>query len=535
MPSGEFDVAIIGYGPTGLSLAALLGQVGHRCVVIERWPNLYTLPRAGHVDGEIMRLFQKIGIGDYMAGHASVTRNTVILGADGQKVMDSPAEECLQGWEAHYSIFQPELEEALDRQVRSAGTIEVRQGWALRAISEHDDGVTLQIAEGTALRADWVPTGKEATLSAKWVVGADGASSTVRTYLGIEQTDFGHSSRALVVFAERLDPQVGAEMADAEVGMVPQRPYVALRSSGKRFARWEFHLHEHEDTEAMNDPDRAWELIAPWGFTPVNCRLIRNTVFEFRTLVAESWRKRRFILAGDAAHLMPPHQGQGMCSGQRDAAAIAWRLDLILRGCSHADLLDTYTPERKPHVVALTLNSAERAKAFWITDEVEAAARDEKMREASVTASKNVNLTKNYGDVPALASGILASEQGRAIGIAGHLSPQFWVACGGRTALLDCFAGFAWTLVSIDASLSAEVASDLDGLLRPLAVRSLILTPSGRDGTFADIDGQYRKWFAEQGCCALLVRPDSYIFGAAQDALEMRALIQSLATQLTFR
>lgn len=530
MTAETFDVAIIGYGPTGLVLANLLGRAGHKCVVIERWPELYKLPRAGHVDGEIMRLLQKIGIAEEVANNSAVMRDTVIYDIHGDIVLQMPEELCDQGWSAHYSMFQPEVEVFLDRGVRTSGSVRVLQGWAVQDIEDCGDFAKLGIALGTADGPNWVASGSTAEIKAHWVIGADGAGSIVRCHLGTRMEDFGYQSRALVVFAEPFDNSIRAHMPDAAVGTQIERPYVAFRESGKRYSRWEFHLHEGETTAEMNAPEKAWELIAPWGFTPENSRLIRNTVYEFKTLVGKDWRSGNFLLAGDAAHLMPPHQGQGMCSGIRDAAALSWRLDLILRGVADSSLLDSYTPERKPHVSVLTRNSAERAQQFWITDADAARKRDEQLHMLAL----GENIRSNYGSVPPLISGVIAQDHDGRETLAGTLSPQFAVRHQASVALLDEHVGFNWSLLTFDPALMSSLDDQRD-LLSGLRVKSFLIEADGPKAEYGDVDGRYALWFEQHDIRAMLIRPDSYIYGVANSPIELKQLFASLSRQLCLR
>ena len=524
-----FDVAIIGYGPTGLALAQLLGSAGHRTVVIEKWPELYKLPRAAHIDGEVMRLFQRMGVAEEIAGDSSITRHTRILDCDGIEIATVPAEDCDQGWCSHYSLFQPNLERTLDAKVRASGHVTVLQGWQAEAVERRADGtVAIQIASGEGDDGIWRPTGSHREVAAKWLVGADGANSLVQQVLGQAVDDLGYKSRALVIFAERLDPAVGATMPDALVGMVLPRPYVAMRESGKRFARWEFHISDEESSSEMGHAAKAWELIAPWGFTPANARLVRHSVFEFRTLVVENWRDGNIMLAGDAAHRMPPFQGQGMCGGLRDAAALAWRLDLVLRGVCGDKLLDTYTAERRPHVLELTKNAAERGKVFWSTDPEAARARDARMKEGLVSE----NLSKSYGSVPSLADGLLMRSAGGLVEPAGQLSAQFLVDHRGSRMRLDDHIGFNWHLLTIDPSLLNALRAEDRELLKRLNAHTIVIDDGASPQNFADVEGGYAEWLGRLDRRLVLVRPDSYIFGAAADGEGVRSLFAALRDQL---
>ena len=89
-----------------------------------------------------------------------------------------------------------------------------------------------------------------------------------------------------------------------------------------------------------------------YGIGPEDIEPIRQIVYTFEARIAERWRDGRVFLIGDAAHTMPPHIGQGLCSGMQDAGNLAWKLDLVLRGVTEDSLLDTYEVERRPHVTS---------------------------------------------------------------------------------------------------------------------------------------------------------------------------------------
>lgn len=527
--AGIFDVAVIGYGPTGLALALWLGQAGHRVAVVERWPELYTLPRAGHVDGEVMRLFQRMGIAEELAQDSSVTRGTVIRDSDDQVLATVPEEQSDQGWHAHYSLYQPNLELAMDARVRHTGTVTVLQGWQAEQISRQADGtLSIALAHGAAQQGNWIPDGEHTTVATRWLVGADGANSLVADFIGTTTEDLGYQARALVIFAERMDPAVGADMPDSEVGMNPRRPYVAFRESGKRLARWEFMVHDDETNQEVSAPATAWRLIAPWGFTPENSRLVRQSVYEFRTLIATTWRKGNVLLAGDAAHRMPPFQGQGMCSGQRDALALAWRLDLVLRDVADPALLDSYPQERRPHVAHLTRNAAERGRQFWLVDPDDARRRDSRLRAG--LAGDNFN--KGYGTVPVLDGGlVLKDAAGQSISPAGQLSPQFEVASGGCRRLLDDIVGERWLLLARDSAELPSLDPHAQAVFEQLGAYTWAVDEQSSDHP-RDVDGRYAAWLENLGMRFLLIRPDCYIFGGAHDIAETHRLAVALGNQL---
>src|SRR4029450_7667578 len=134
-----------------------------------------------------------------------------------------------------------------------------------------------------------------------------------------------------------------------------------------------------ETREALDREESAWRLLAPWGVNPGNAKLERQALYTRRACWADRWRHGRLFVAGDAAHLMPPFAGQGMCAGLRDAMNLAWKLDLALGGRAGEALLDSYESERAPHVRNAIELSVSLGRVICVADPPEAEARDHRM------------------------------------------------------------------------------------------------------------------------------------------------------------
>lgn len=327
----DYDVIQIGFGPVGQTHAALLGRHGHSIGIFERWPTTYPLPRAGHIDHEIMRIFQAIGAADSVERTAIPIPDYDWVNAAGDVLLhldwNNPTPS---GWKSDYLMYQPYLEDALRAAVEQAPGIEVNLGWEVNAVEQFDDHVAVTLREGRVEDGVWTPTGRTRTATARYLIGADGASSFVRSASKVNWIDYGFSEDWAVIDVRPHDPDLHIDMPEAGQICDPARPVSLFRWLGREHARWEFMLLPGETAEQMTQESTAWHLLEPWGLNADNTSLVRRTVYTFRSLIADAFRDDRVLLIGDAAHLMPPFMGQGMCSGIRDAANLAWKLDLVL-------------------------------------------------------------------------------------------------------------------------------------------------------------------------------------------------------------
>jgi len=242
-----------------------------------------------------------------------------------------------------------------------------------------------------------------------------------------------------------------------------------------------------------------------------NAKLERHAVYTFSARCAAVWRARRALAAGAAAHLMPPFAGQGMCSGLRDAANLAWKLDLLLGDLATDDLLESYQSERLPSVKAAIEFSMELGKVICVPDPVEAAARDEVM-------------AAGVGEEPAPAPGLPAIGSGFIHPTAPHAGRQFVQGrVGGR--LFDEVHGNGWRLVVLGASVEAVGSNEL----------AWFESIGGRVVRLADPDPLLVGWFAEHATSYALQRPDFYLYGTAQTEEQTTTLLGDLRAHLSGR
>jgi 3-(3-hydroxy-phenyl)propionate hydroxylase len=464
------DVAVVGCGPVGATFTNLLAQRGLRVAAFEKETDVYHLPRAAHFDGEIMRVFQGLGIAEAVLPTTAPIDGMHFLNADGEKLFgyDATGSVGPMGWTDNYMFTQPELERVLRARIECAPTAALHLGHEISEIVESPDWVALGVRDRAR--------GEETTVWARYVVGCDGARSLTRTTIGSSLVDYEFDQPWLVVDARpRRDlglPRVAVQHCD------PARPATFIPFGASR-ARWEIMLLEGETPADVERPERIRELLAPWVDVD-DLEMIRAVVYTFHGLVAERWRRHRVFLMGDAAHQMPPFLGQGMCAGIRDAANLAWKLDLVLRDRAPDQLLDTYQSERDPHVRTVIELAVGIGRIIQTTDRQVAAERDAHFRSGGGEGMDAVVL-------PPLGPGLIAEGGGEPIRQVDRMDDELG-------------PGFA------------VVTPDLDRLDAGADTRAAW----ARLGITTREVPALAGWCEERDAYAAIVRPDRYVYGLAR-------------------
>ena len=506
------DVVIIGLGPVGCLAAILLAKAGLSVAAVERDEDVYKLPRAVNLDGEIVRCLQPFGLAQSVAdllqpvrpgeraGFANAKREWMF----GNELSDFGT----NGWQSLNMFDQPELEGYLRDTAVGLDSVQAFIGYEATAPVAEAEQVSVAITRGD----------EQLTLTGQYLLACDGAASLTRKSLNIGWQNLGYDHDWLVVdIITKPGHTLGVDTLQV---CDPERisTYVCTKDP---YRRWEFKLNDGETWEEMLKPEKIESLITPW--TPAGTYEIRRAaMYQFHAATADTWQVGRIFLAGDAAHQTPPFLGQGMNMGMRDAINLSWKLAMVIKGDADAELLSAYESERKAHahdLVEWAVSIGRLMEHFAAVAAAEAKGENPPDLDPSLLAA-------GYGqarEMPPLRTGVLLENQVADDSPTGYLLTQPIVSDGEETFLLDerIGPGFALLTLSADTATideaSAEILAQLDAPVLNLSDLSEVR------GHF-DHGLQNNDW--------LILRPDRYVFGHTTDDLDVNKLVQALAQKL---
>ncbi|GAA2718588.1 bifunctional 3-(3-hydroxy-phenyl)propionate/3-hydroxycinnamic acid hydroxylase [Actinocorallia aurantiaca] len=494
-------VLIVGAGPTGLTCAILLARYGVRSLVVERHPGPYPLPRAVHLDDEVLRILQRVGVADAFTGISRPIRGMRLVDGNLRVLAEFRRDRMAaeHGWPQASLFDQPDLERLLREELARHPLAELRSETEVEHLDPGD------ASRPALVRLRHLPTGRTDTVSAQVVLGCDGANSLVRRSVGATMRDLRFEERWLVVdvrCARELDVWDGVDQV-----CDPRRAATFMRVGPERY-RWEFRVNPGETAEELTAPEGMARLLSSWtGDVPFDeLHVIRSASYVFKARVADRWRAGRLFLLGDAAHLTPPFIGQGMCAGLRDAANLSWKLAAAQTDpVRHDRFLDTYESERKPHVTRMIRLAV--TTGWAMTGGQDGAAALRRFLLSRVMRLPPAKAAMLRGVSPRLRRGPLVAGSFR--GPAGTFLPQPALTVDGVERRLDDLIGPGFAIVTRHAA-----SPFLTGLTAAL---NAALVHAGTDGTRIELPGGERltvqepvlaAWLDRAGTSTAVVRPD---------------------------
>ncbi len=484
----KINVIIIGGGPTGLLLANLLGQQGVTTLLVESQANIYPIPRATHIDEETIRNFQLTGLWSLLEKFTSPFGIAKVVNRLGKTIL---TENIVDDASVHHfvgSCFfdQPNFENILWHGLKRFACVKVLRGYEAIEMIQSESEVQVKLQNTFTQETE--------KYVSDFLVGCDGGKSFVRETLNIKMTALEPARNWIIVDTILKN--------GSDTILLPQQfQYILKKERLQIFAygfgnnrRWEFQLKKGEEMP----PE---DVIKTWVYDYIAADKIditRISKYAHHSLIADKWMHENILLAGDAAHMMPPSAGQGLCSGIRDAVNLAWKLDAVIKKILPSTILNTYEIERKPHLIKIL------KRTLFISNQLTADSLLQKYwREISLRSIEGIPVIKKYlrkkhTATIVLSKGFINYKDK----LAGSHLPQYLLSNG---LLTDDVIGYRFALLCNHTLFNNfEIAT-----LRERGI--LVIHEISKS-----INSQFLKWLDKNDIDFALVRPDKIIFGTGK-------------------
>ena len=517
MPDIETPVLIVGGSLVGMSAALLLGYHGVRSLAVENHRGTAIHPRAAQISQRTMEIFRTVGVeqivreksDEQFVQDGAILAVETLAGKEIQRfianlnegVTDvSPCRRCF--------ISQSLLEPLLKARAEELGA-QLLFGTEVISFEQDADGVTALLRDRDS--------GKSTTVRAQYMVAADGARSGVRERLGIRMTGHGTFSKSITIyFRADVEPLMrGRNMTVIYVFNPALRGFFRIE---KPFQSGFLAVniandsgHPVTDVSTGLTEQRSLEFVrAALGRDDIPITIENVMHWDSIADVAERFRAGRILIAGDAAHAMPPNGGFGGNTGVQDAHNIAWKLALVLKGLAGPELLSTYEPERRP-ASAFTVEQAYTRYVVRVAPDLPADPYQ------PLANDLNIELGYVYYSSAVIPEGV---QDGRvhenpreSKGRPGTRAPHVWLERdGAQVSTLDLFGR---NFILLGAAESNPWCEGARAAARRLGM-ALDIHRAGADG-LADPSDELASAFGIARTGAVLVRPDGFVAWRAEN------------------
>ena len=507
------EVAVLGAGPVGLTIANYLSKQGVQVTVVEQLDSLIDYPRAIGIDDESLRTIQSLGLVDQVLPHTTPNHAMRFLTPKGRCFADIQPLTREFGFSRRNAFIQPQVDNVLLQGLKQYKTTDVRFARHLTHFSQNADGVTLNVKN---------KDGAEEVITAKYLIACDGGNSVVRRTLGVPFEGETAPNQWIVIDIEN-DP-----LATPHIYLCcdPVRPYVsAALPHGIR--RFEFMVMPGETQEELSKPENIAKLLSKVLPNTDGIEVIRQRVYTHNARIADKFRVDRILLAGDAAHIMPVWQGQGYNSGMRDAFNLAWKVALVVKGNAGPELLDTYQVERKDHAKAMIDLSVMAGHVLAPPKKWQGFVRDGIAYALNyIKPIKQYLLEMRFKPMPKYNDGALVTNNSKDSPVGKMFIQPHVKLENGETVLLDevignDFAVIAW---GVDPQWGLSEANMKQW--QKLGVKFIQVIPAVQLGnenrkkfdgviTIGDIGTDIRTWFGKTSDSIVILRPDRFVAALA--------------------
>ena len=327
-----FDVLIVGAGPSGLTLANILANLNISVGIFDKKASTVKEPRAVSIDDESLRIIQSFGLHNLLRKNIAENYGSHYFDGKGKLFLKVEPKSFENGFFKRNAFDQPFFENLLRENLKGNRFAKIKFNSELTNLKNLENSVEGHFKDSK---------GNLQIFKSKYIVGCDGAQSSVRRLLNLQMIGASFSERWLIVDLYKTKNY----FRHTEVYCDVKRPSISLPGP-KGIRRYEFMLKDHENEIDEKFVRSLLKRVGPDAAQPLR----RHQVYHFHARMTSHWKIKSIFLAGDAAHLSPPFAGQGMNSGIRDVGNLGWKLAFAIKVNSQKNkILETYGLERRKH------------------------------------------------------------------------------------------------------------------------------------------------------------------------------------------